>query len=253
MAPTVAQRLDRVLDRQRDLYSCTSEREKRLLRIMKKLAQAVAFAKGLTYDETFWLSFQDYIRQNQAEVSEKASEVITEYLEKNGPQKSAGHVIQSEYIAAFKTWGVPLEQSTLERIDLFKRQIWNPAKAARSSVTKKSKEDQYELVMPKWNSIIQYLRTVEPDDFRLRVRQIVESQASYRDLPNQTFINMGIIVNKCNRELKTILRSTVAYISLLFTTGMRSITGLDLSLSSFQQQPDGSILLTRVEHKVGNF
>jgi len=63
---------------------------------------------------------------------------------------------------------------------------------------------------------------------------------------------MTTVANKSDEGLLAVMRCTLAYASLLRSTGMRSITGLDLTLNYFGEQAEGEVLLTRVEHKVGS-
>ena len=235
-----------------NLYSPKSGHERKLLNCVKKLAARVATARQVPFDDTWWFGFREYVKANEEEVSSFASAVVADYLTTHGNTKSAGHVIRSHYLNAFESWGIFVSDGTKQKISEFRKLVWNPCKVSHDSETKREKEVQYETFMPLWWDIIAYLRAVSPDDFRAKLLQIVKHQGQHEGIASHSFAVMKILSNKSDNILSTILRVAVAYLSLLFYTAMRSITGVNVSLDGFATQPDNSVLLTRTEHKCGN-
>ena len=246
------QQIGKVLDEQRDLYVAKSGHEKKLLSCIKKLAARVAAGRNVSFDDAWWLGFREFARANQEEVSACASAVVADYLVANGNNKSAGHVIRSHYLNAFESWGIFVSEGTKQKISEFRKLVWNPAKATRDGETKREKAEQYEKTMPLWWDIVAYLRSVTVGEFRAQLCDIVYHQARHNQIASHSFVEMKIMSNKTDGELSTILRAAVAYSSLLFYTGMRSITGVEVALDDFATQQDNSVLLTRTEHKCGS-
>ena len=100
--------------------------------------------------------------------------------------------------------------------------------------------------------MIQYLRSVAVNDFRVHLNNIIQNQANHPGIALQSFTEMRTVFNKRDADLEDVLRSAVAYGTLLYATRMRSITGIDITLDGFEEQPDGSVLLTRTEYKCGS-
>ena len=244
--------IGKVLDEQRDLYVAKSGHERKLLNCIKRLAAKVAAARKVPCDDAWWLGFHKYAKANEQEVSACASAVVADYLVANGNNKSAGHVIRSHYLNAFESWGIAVSEGTKQKISQFRKHVWNPAKATRDGETKREKAEQYERIMPLWWDIVAYLRAVNLEDFRAQLLRIVANQSQHKGIAIHSFVEMKIMSNRTDGELSTILRAAIAYSSLLFYTGMRSITGVEVALDDFATQQDNSVLLTRTEHKCGS-
>ena len=71
-------------------------------------------------------------------------------------------------------------------------------------------------------------------------------------MAESSFQEMNRVANKNDEGLQAAMRCTLAYASLLRSTGMRSITGLEVKIDDFEELEEGEVLLTRVEHKVGS-
>ena len=245
-------KLDALLNKQRDLYKPQTTHDRRLLRIIKQLAEHVAQSKGVSFNQAFWCDFHEYIKCNQSEVAAYASSMISEYLDVNANNVSAGHTIKSYYMNAFCLWGIIVPDSTQQRIKELQKFVWSPTAVSRRGRSKQAKASQYNAVQPVWSKVIKWLRTVSLHNLRDHLRNIVANQGVYPGVSAQSFHEMTKLCNKDDESLEDILRCTVAFASLLSTTGMRGITALDLRLNNFVAQADGSILVTRTEHKLGN-
>lgn len=236
-----------------NLYKAVSNHEKRLLRCVRDLAKVVATGEGLQFDEEFWLTFHDFVNAtaNKALVTGYANAFVSNYLYEKGANASAGHTL-GLYLGVWRRWGIHVSDTAKEKIVTFRREVCKPKDLSRYNIMRNDKAKQYESVEPIWSTMVDYMLKISPEQFREHLRSVVNSRGQHQGIAESSFQEMTTVANKSDGGLASVMRCTLAYASLLRSTGMRSITGLDLKLSDFEELNDGEVILTRTEHKVGS-
>ena len=241
------------LNEHRDLYNAVSKHEQRLLRCVRDLAKLVAQEEKVDFDEDFWLGFHSWANDpaNVAKATGFANSFVSKFLKDKGDAASAGHTL-GLYVGIWHRWGINISATVKEQIASFRREVWKPKDIARHGHSRNDKAKQYDSVEPIWGSMVNYLVSTSAVDFRTHLRSLVNNRGSHEGVAESSFQEMNTVANKSDEGLLAVMRCTLAYASLLRSTGMRSITGLDLKLIDFETLDGGEVLLTRVEHKVGS-
>jgi hypothetical protein len=239
------------LNEKRRLYHAESKHEERLLRCVKDLAKFVAGKEQVDFDEEYWLGFHAWVNMpvNQAKATGYANAFVSKYLKEKGDAVSAGHTLQL-YLGIWRRWGISVSETVKEQINTFKKEVWKPNKVSRQSTSRSAKVQQFDSVEPVWSTMVEYLLGTSAADFRAHLRAVVNNRLDHEGIAETSFQEMITVANKSDEGLLAVMRCSLAYASLLRSTGMRSITGLDLTLNDYGEQAEGEVLLTRVEHKV---
>jgi len=241
------------VDNHLNLYGAVSNHEKRLLRCVKDLATEVAKGEELQFNNEFWAGFHDYVNTpaNNNTVTGYANAFVSRYLDDKGGNASAGHTL-GLYLGVWRRWGIHVSDTAKEKIATFRREVCKPKDLTRYNKTRNEKAKQYESVEPVWSTMVDYVLKTDPIEFLEHLRSVVNSRGEHNGIAESNFQDMATVANKSDAGLASVMRCTLAYASLLRSTRMRSITGLDMKLSDFDELGDGEMLLTRTEHKVGS-
>ena len=241
------------LNERRDLYHAASKHEQRLLRCVKDLAKLVAAQEKVDFGQEFWLGFHVWVNApvNSAKVTGYANSFVSNYLKGKGNAVSAGHTLQL-YVGIWRRWGISISETVKDQIASFRREIWKPQDVTRHSHSRNNKTKQFDSVEPVWSTMVQYLLSTSAGEFRTHLRSLVDNRGSFGGVAESSFQEMNTVANKTDEGLRSVMQCTLAYSSLLRSTGMRSITGLEVKLEDFEELDEGEVLLTRVEHKVGS-
>ena len=223
--------IEETLNAHRDLYHPRSTHEQRLLRCVKDLARFVADKEQFLFDDDFWLGFHAWAKDNTDKATGYANAFLSDYLNAKGRQVSAGHTVRL-YISIWRKWGIHISDVACSQVRTFEQYVWGPSKVSRLASTQAIKAGQYNKVEPVWDRVVDYLRTVKPDDFRQQINDILDNRGRHPGVAAASFHEMVAVYNKI--DLRAVLDCTLAYVSLLRFTGMRSITGLDISLGDLR-------------------
>jgi len=176
---------------------------------------------------------------------------MSKYLSIKGHQASAFHSVRL-FIQGWEKWGINISDTIKRQIQILEKEEWVPKKITRLNKLQQVKATQFEAIESKWKAMVHYMSTVTPEEFRQHLATVASNMNGHASVAVSSFNEMVIIGNKSNQELKEILLGTRAFASLLRYTGMRSITGANVTLEDFTEQPDGSVLLQRIEKKCGS-
>jgi len=241
----------------KDLYCATSSHEKTLLRLVRNLSHYVADNEPsviLTKAE-FWPTFRHWVLENRSLANSHACAFISKYIQTKGHQKSVGHTI-GLYVSIFKVWGISLTPVILEQIKVLGRDF-ERFKKSRKCATDKVKCEQFERLDPKRPAIVEYLSSVDTADFRTQLKDVavksLQEVDGYKGVSSAIAKDMLTVAGKENKVLKALLVDTLAYSSLLRSTGMRSIEGIFLTKESFEKLDDlEGVMVNRMTRKDGS-
>ena len=151
-------------------------------------------------------------------------------------------------MAAWKAYGVAVEQSVLDELSRLTRERWRPATLSRLSALGARKSDQFDLLEQNWEKLVEYLGDTAGEQFAEHCRAALPSQ------PTSIACELAYLSRKPAVELEQALLRTRAFISLLRCTGMRSITAVTLRFDQFAEasSESGALLLKRHERKCGS-
>lgn len=239
-------RVQQLLD-ERDLYIANSRHERRLLSCVKDLWGTVV-AKEPT---VAWLDFRRWALANKAKSEEHANVFLAEYLEANRCKPSCSHTVHL-YIQAWRSWGIEVSGRIREQIAQFEREEWKPAQLTRRNQQQVNKLRQFESLDKMWTSMVEYMLDVSATDFRALLKSVSSNRGDHTGIASSSFNEIDVVCRKGDAELKGILACTLAYASLLRTTGMRGLTGVNVKLGDFTDFGDGSVVLERWEKKLGS-
>jgi hypothetical protein len=232
---------------QRDLYVTTSRHERRLLVCVKDLWRAIA----VNETEVTWLGFRRWALDNKAVVVEHANVFLSGYLEKRREQKSCSHTV-SLFIQAWKSWGVEVSARIVAQVAQFEKEDWRPAQLTRRNEQQTVKLRQFESLDKLWPSMVEYMTDVTGSDFRVQLQSVSFNRGAHKEIAASSFNEMDVLARKSNTDLSGTLKSTLGYASMLRTSGMRGLTGINCKLEHFTCNDDGSVLLERWEKKLGS-
>jgi len=232
---------------QRDLYATTSRHERRLLDCVKDLWQAVVVKEP----EVAWQDFRQWVLNNKTLAVEHANVFLSAYLEANREQKSCSHTV-SLYIQAWRSWGINVSTRIVEQIAQFEKEDWRPAQLTRRNEQQTVKLRQFESLDKLWPSMVEYMTDVTGSDFRVQLQSVSSNRGAHKEIAASSFNEMDVLARKSNTNLSGILKSTLGYASMLRTSGMRGLTGINAKLADFTVLEDKSVLLERWEKKLGS-
>jgi hypothetical protein len=146
-------------------------------------------------------------------------------------------------VAAWKSYGISVEQSVLDDLSLLTREKWRPATLSRLSALGARKSDQFDMLEAHWSSLVDFLGSTSGEQFAEDCRAAQPSQ------PTSIACELAYLSHKPVAELQQALLRTRAFVSLLRCTGMRSITAVTLRLDQFTEvgSESGALLLKRME------
>jgi hypothetical protein len=99
---------------------------------------------------------------------------------------------------------------------------------------------------------VDYKMDVSGEDFRTQLQSVSSNRGIHKGIASSSFNEMEVVARKSNAELSGILTCSLGYASMLRTSGMRGLTGINAKLSDFSVLEDGSVLLERWEKKLGS-
>ncbi len=152
------------------------------------------------------------------------------------------------HVAAWKAYGVSVDQSVLDDLSRLTRERWRPATLSRLSALGARKSDQFDLLEAHWSALVEYLGSTSGDQFAEDCRAAQPSQ------PTSIACELAYLSRKPEAEIAQALLRTRAFVSMLRCTGMRSITAVTLRLDQFTEagSESGALLLKRMERKCGS-
>jgi hypothetical protein len=100
--------------------------------------------------------------------------------------------------------------------------------------------------------MVDYMMDVSGEDFRTQLQSVSSNRGIHKGIASSSFNEMEVVARKSNAELSGILTCSLGYASMLRTSGMRGLTGINCKLEHFTCNDDGSVLLERWEKKLGS-
>jgi hypothetical protein len=170
---------------------------------------------------------------------------VARLLRDKAANQSVGYTTRL-HVAAWKAYGVTVDQSVLEDLSVLTREKWRPATLSRLSALGARKSDQFDLLEQNWDKLSEYLGGTAGEQFADHCRAAQPSQ------PTSIACELAYLSRKPVGELKQALLHTRVFVSLLRCTGMRSITAVTLRLDQLTEIEGGALLLKRMERKCGS-
>ena len=218
-------------------------------RSLLSCARALSDFAGCTEPGAVWddARFREWAREHRAEATKQAGRFLARLLRDKAANQSVGYTARL-HVAAWKAYGVTVEQSVLDELSRLTREKWRPATLSRLSALGARKSDQYDLLEAHWSALVEYLGSTSGEQFADHCRAAQPSQ------PTSIACELAYLSRKPEAELEQALLRTRAFVSLLRCTGMRSITAVTLRLDQFTEtdSESGVLLLKRMERKCGS-
>ena len=218
-------------------------------RTLRNCARALSDFAGCTEPGAFWDEerFREWVREHRAEATKQAGRFVARLLRDKAANQSVGYTARL-HVAAWKAYGISVEQSVLDDLSRLTREKWRPATLSRLSALGARKSDQFDLLEQNWEKLVEYLGSTSGEQFAENCRAALPAQ------PTSIACELAYLSRKPVGELEQALRRTRALVSLLRCTGMRSITAVTLRLDQFTEagSESGVLLLKRHERKCGS-
>jgi hypothetical protein len=176
---------------------------------------------------------------------------LSGYLEKHRERKSCSHTVRL-FIQAWKSWGVEVSARIVAQVAQFEKEDWRPAQLTRRNEQQTNKLRQFESLDKLWPTMVDYMLNVGGEDFRTQLQSVSSNRGIHKGIASSSSNEMDVVARKSNAELSGILTCTLGYASMLRTSGMRGLTGINAKLADFSVLEDGSVLLERWEKKLGS-
>ena len=199
---------------------------------------------GVAWDEEL---FREWAREHRVEATKQAGLFMAQLLRDKAANQSVGYTARL-HVAAWKAYGVSVDQSVLDELSRLTRERWRPATLSRLSALEARKSQQYDLLDQHWGALIEYLGDTAGEQFAEDCRAAQPSQ------PTSIACELAYLSRKSVQELEQALLRTRALASVLRCTGMRSITAVTLRVNQFTEagSESGALLLKRMERKCGS-
>jgi hypothetical protein len=218
-------------------------------RSLLSCARALSDFAGCTEPGAFWDEEQarEWAREDRAEATKQAGRFVARLLRDKAANQSVGYTARL-HVAAWKVYGVTVEQSVLDDLSRLTREKSRPATLSRLSALGALKSDLFDLLEQNSEKLVEYLGSTSGEQFAEHCRATQPSQ------PTSIACELAYLSRKPVAELEQALLRTRAFVSLLRCTGMRSITAVTLRLDQFIEvgSESGVLLLKRMERKCGS-
>ena len=218
-------------------------------RTLRNCARALSDFAGCTEPGAFWDEerFREWAREHRAEATKQAGRFVARLLRDKAANQSVGYTARL-HVAAWKAYGVSVEQAVLDDLSRLTREKWRPATLSRLSALGARKSDQFDMLEAHWSALVEYLGGTSGEQFAADCRAAQASQTT------SIACELAYLSRKPVGELEQALLRTRAFVSLLRCTGMRSITAVTLRLDQFTEagSESGALLLKRMERKCGS-
>ena len=231
------------------ITAATAASPTRYERTLRSCARDLSDFAGCTKPGAFWdeARFREWAHEHQSEATKQAGRFVARLLRDKAANQSVGYSARL-YVAAWKGYGVSVEQSVLDELSRLTREKWRPATLSRLSALGERKSNQFDLLEQNWEKLVSYLGGTSGDQFSDHCRAAQPSQ------PTSIACELAYLSHKPEAEIAQALLRTRAFVSLLRCTGMRSITAVTLRLDQFTEagSESGALLLKRMERKCGS-
>jgi hypothetical protein len=197
-------------------------------RTLANCARDLSDFAGCTKPGAFWdeSSFREWAHEHRSEATKQAGRFVARLLRDKAANQSVGYTARL-HVAAWKAYGVSVEQPVLDELSRLTRERWRPATLSRLSALGAWKSDQFDLLEAHWSAMVAYLGSTSGEQFADDCRAAQPSQ------PTSIACELAYLSRKPVAEVA--LLRTRAFVSLLRCTGMRSITAVTLRLEQFTE------------------
>ncbi len=100
----------------------------------------------------------------RAEATKQAGRFVARLLRDKAANQSVGYTARL-HVAAWKTYGISVEQSVLDELSRLTREKWRPATLSRLSALGSRKSDQFDLLETHWSALVEYLGSTSGEQF----------------------------------------------------------------------------------------
>ena len=199
-------------------------------RTLRNCARALSDFAGCTEPGAFWDEerFREWAREHRAEATKQAGRFVARLLRDKAANQSVGYTARL-HVAAWKSYGVSVEQSVLDELSRLTHEKWRPATLSRLSALGARKSDQFDLLEQNWEKLVEYLGSTSGEQFAEDCRAAQPSQST------SIACELAYLSRKPAVELEQALLRSRAFVSLLRCTGMRSITAVTLRVDQFTE------------------
>ena len=188
-------------------------------RSLLSCARALSDFAGCTEPGAFWDEerFREWVREHRAEATKQAGRFVARLLRDKAANQTVGYTARL-HVAAWKAYGVSVEQSVLDELSRLTRERWRPATLSRLSALGARKSDQFDLLEQNWEKLVEYLGSTSGEQFAENCRAALPAQ------PTSIACELAYLSRKPVGELEQALRRTRAFVSLLRCTNLPSVT-----------------------------
>ncbi len=148
--------------------------------------------------------FREWARSHRAEASKQAGRFVARLLRDKAANASVGYTARL-HVAAWKAYGVAVEQSVLDELGRLTRERWRPATVSRLSALGARKSDQFDLLEQNWEKLVSHLGDTAGEQFAEHCRAAQSSQ------PTSIACELAYLSRKPVGELEQALLRTRAF------------------------------------------
>jgi hypothetical protein len=127
---------------------------------------------GAAWDEA---RFREWAREHRSEATKQAGRFVARLLRDKAANQSVGYTARL-HVAAWKAYGVRVEQSVRDDLSRLTREKWRPATLSRLSALGARKSDQFDLLETHWSALVEYLGGTAGEHFAEHCRAAQSSQ-----------------------------------------------------------------------------
>ncbi len=113
--------------------------------------------QGAIWDEE---RFREWARQHPAEATTQAGRFVARLLRDKTANQSVGYTARL-HVAAWKAYGISVEQSVLDDLSRLTQERWCPATLSRLSALGARESDRFDVLEAHWEKLVEYQHTRE--------------------------------------------------------------------------------------------
>ena len=129
--------------------------ERTLANRARSLSDFIALQREEQPDD-FWPTFRSWVKANRRGATKHAGAYVGKYLTDKADNKTVDHTLRI-HIASWRTYGVEVAQEVKDEINALIRDKLRPEKLTRLNALGARQSDQFDLLEPNWEWLIEYL------------------------------------------------------------------------------------------------
>ena len=202
------------------LVSGRTPHERRLCRLAEQCAEHVRVELRCSRSGWWPGGFVEAVRVKRHVVERAASDWTRQYATEREGELSVMHNVGLIRLALGR-FGIELHGDLLRTLETLSARKWLPSLAARSGVVARAKEQQYELLRSKLDSVLDWIAQCTVEEL-LAAQALVRSGGVAHGVASSVVLESEVLCRKAAEDVTVLLKQAHAFLLLMSRTGARA-------------------------------